>query len=128
MDTIANMLITLINGQRTGKQRVAVPYSKAKESLAKLLQEKGLISSIRVQEGVRAKIVITLAYNKDGQPVISGVKRLSTPGQRRYVRSAEIPYSLDGTGYVVISTSKGLMDDKEARKNGMGGELVCEIW
>ncbi len=128
MDTIANMLTTLVNGQRNGKQQVAVPYSKFKENLAKILQEKEMVANVRVQDGPRARIIVTLSYRANGQPVIQGVKRISTPGQRRYVRSSEIPYSFDGTGYMILSTPQGLMDDKEARKKGMGGEIVCEIW
>ncbi|MEX1997214.1 MAG: 30S ribosomal protein S8 [Candidatus Andersenbacteria bacterium] len=128
MDTIANMLQTIINAQRVNKKRVAVPYSRFKESLARLLQEKGLLASLRVQEGARSQLILTLAYTEAGKARIHGLKRLSRPGQRLYVSAGDIPYSLDGLGVVVVSTSKGLMDDGRARKEGVGGELVCEIW
>jgi small subunit ribosomal protein S8 len=122
------MLITIFNAQQVKKARVAVQYSKFKESFAKLLQEKGLLSAVRVQEGPRSKLVLTLAYDDDGAAVIHGVRRLSRPGQRLYTPSDKIPYSLDGVGSVILSTSKGLMDDAKARKIGIGGELVCEVW
>lgn len=128
MDTIANMLNTIINAQRVSKKRVMVPYSQFKESLATLLQEKGLIASYRIQEGPQSKLIISLAYEDDGSSRIHGLKRLSRPGQRLYVSKADIPYSLEGIGMVVVSTPKGLMDDRQARREGVGGELVCEIW
>lgn len=128
MDTIANMLNTIINAQNVDKKRVMVPYSRFKESLARLLQEKELIASYRVQEGPISKLIISLKYDEDGAARIHGLKRLSRPGQRLYAPKTDIPYSLDGIGMVVISTSKGLMDDRQARQEGVGGELICEIW
>lgn len=128
MDTIANMLNAIINGQRVNKKRVAVPYSRFKERLAKLLHEKEKIAAFRIQEGEQQKLIISLAYDTAGEARIHGLRRLSSPGQRVYAAKAEIPYSLDGIGMVVVSTSKGLMDDRKARKEGMGGELICEIW
>jgi small subunit ribosomal protein S8 len=128
MDTIANMLTTLINAQRVRKQRVVVPYSRYKENLARLLQEKGYVADLRVQDGPQPKIIITLAYTEAGQPKIQGVRRLSRPGQRRYANRSEIPFVRDGLGSILLSTSQGLVDDTRARKLGIGGELVCEIW
>lgn len=128
MDSIANMLITISNAQKVHKQRVALPYSQFKVSLARLLQEKGLIAALRVQEGPTSQLILTLAYKDNGRPAIQGVRRLSKPGQRRYVSREQIPYCLDGFGLVILSTSQGLMDDKRARRTGIGGELVCEIW
>ena len=81
-----------------------------------------------MQDGPRSKLVLTLAYDEEGAPLIHGVRRLSRPGQRLYTPSDKIPYSLDGVGSVILSTSKGLMDDSKARKLGVGGELVCEVW
>ena len=128
MDTIANMLTTIINAQRVGKQRVALPYSRFKESLAELLKTKGLVGSVRVQDGPRPKLVVSLAYDDGGNARIQGAKRLSTPGRRVYVQHRDIPRSVSASGAVIISTPQGLMDDAAARKNGVGGELVCEIW
>lgn len=128
MDTIANMLTVIINAQRVGKQRVALDYSRFKESLARLLKDKELVADYRIQESDRPKLIVTLSYDGAGQPRIAGVRRISKPGQRIYVGSAKVPYSHDGMGSVIISTSQGLMDDRNARKLGLGGELVCEIW
>ena len=128
MDTIANMLTSIVNGQAAGKQRVAVPYSKFKERLAELLVATGKLASARVQEGPRPKLILTLAYNDAGQAAIGGMKRLSTPGRRRYAGSHNIPFSLDGFGSVIVSTPQGLMEGKTARQKGLGGELICEIW
>ncbi len=128
MDTIANMLITIVNAQAVGKQRVAVPYSQFKESLAHTLREHGRLAAVRVQEGQRAKLILTLTYDDSGGAAINGVKRLSSPGQRRYASSRQIPYPFNGLGTVIISTPQGLMDDKKARQLGVGGELICEIW
>ncbi len=129
MDSIANMLTSLMNAQRLGKARVVVPYSRFKEDLARLLQNKGLVATVRVQEeGVR-QLVIILAYDKEtGESRLQGVRRLSTPGRRRYAKQWEVPYPIQSQGAVVVSTSQGLMDDGQARKSGLGGELVCEVW
>lgn len=128
MDTIANMLVSIINAQHVRKQRVAVQYSKSKESLAKLLKEKGLLAAVRVQEGDKPRLVLTLAYDENGSPRINGAKRISKPGRRMYVKHTKVPYSWGGAGMMVLSTPEGLMDDAKARKSGLGGELVCEIW
>lgn len=127
MDPVANMLTSLVTAQRMGKERVAVPYSRFKEKLASLLKEKKVIAAMRVQEGAKPKIVITLAYEKD-EPMIRVVRRLSSPGQRRYVTKGELPWAGGRPGFYVVSTSSGLMDEAEARQRGLGGELVCEVW
>ena len=127
MDTIANMLVSLKNAQQVGKKRIAVPYSKAAVSLAQFFQEKGLVVKIREQEGPRRKLIITLNY-ADDKPRLNGLRRISKPGQRRYVGKDEIPYSFDGFGFLIISTSRGLVDDKTARRDGIGGEIICEVW
>ncbi len=129
MDAIGNMLVAILNAQRVGKTRVAVPYSRFKEQLAALLQEKELIATMRVQEGARPQLILTLAYEEETrQPRIHGVRRLSTPGRRLYVGHERVPYPVQSQGAVLVSTSQGLMDDGQARKLGVGGELVCEIW
>lgn len=128
MDTIANLLTSLLNAQRVGKVRVAVPHSRSKEQLVKLLVQEGLLGHVRVQAGARPQLIITLAYDKEGTPRIHGVRRLSTPGRRLYAPHRLIPQSLDGVGTVVVSTSRGLMIDRAARRERVGGELVCEIW
>jgi len=129
MDSIANMLTSLLNAQRVGKTRVAVPYSRFKEQLALLLQKRGLVATVRVGDEPRPELVITLAYDKEsGEPVLQGVKRLSTPGRRQYANTRQLPYPVQVQGAIVVSTAQGLMVDAEARKLGIGGELVCEVW
>ena len=121
------MLTSLITAQRVGKDRVAVPYSRFKEQLAGFLQKKKMVSSTRVQEGAKAKLIISLAY-QDKEPKIGQVRRLSSPGRRCYVKAGELPWAGGRAGFYVVSTSSGLMDEVEARRKGLGGELVCEIW
>lgn len=127
MDTIGNILTSLINAQKVGKKRIVVPYSKHTESFISFLQQKGLVAKVRLKDETKRELLVTLAYEGKA-PRIHGVRRLSRPGQRRYSGKGEIPYSFDGVGMVIISTSKGLLDDKTARKQGMGGELLCEVW
>lgn len=127
MDTIADILTALANAQRVGKKRVAVPYSDFAEKLCQLFKERGLVAAVRVQSSPRPKLVVTLAY-EDGQPRMRGARRLSSPGQRRYAKRSTIPYSRSGRGTIIVSTSRGLMEASRARQEGLGGELVCEVW
>ena len=94
-----------------------------------VLQKKGLVATVRVQEGTPAQLIVTLAYDEEsGKPRIQGVKRISTPGRRQYVKQGDVPYPVTEQGAIVVSTSQGLMLDGEARRAGIGGELVCEVW
>ena len=127
MDPISNMLTAIRNAQMVKKERVAVPYSEFKAELASFLREQGLVVKTRVQDGGRKRLIITLAY-ENGVPVIQTVKRLSKPGNRRYVKNEELPFTGNRPGIYVLSTSSGLMNQEKARKKGLGGELLCEIW
>ena len=127
MDTIANMLVTLINAQKVGKERVVVPYSQFKKSLLGVLQRKGVVSKIKVKDGVKPKLIVTLAYDKE-RPKISRIQRVSKPGCRVYVTYKELPYRGGRPGFYVVSTSSGLMDEREAKQKKLGGELVCVVW
>jgi len=128
MDTVANMLTSLLNAQRVGKARAVVPYSVFKENVAKFLRDKGYVAKVDVKKAKpQDHLVVTLKYDgKKGR--MQQMRRLSSPGQRYYVSKDDIPYAADGVGIVVVSTSKGLMDDRQARKEGLGGELICEVW
>lgn len=127
MDTVANMLTSILNAQRVGKERVVVPYSRFSKALAELLRDKGYVAKVTVRDKVPAELVIVLQYDgTDGR--IHHMRRLSVPGQRRYVSKHDIPYAVDGLGMVVLSTSRGVIDDGRARRDGLGGELVCEVW
>ena len=128
MDPISDMLTSLRNALSVGKAVVKVPFSNLKYEIAKILEREGFIEKAE-KKGKRQKrfIEITLKYT-DNQPAISGLKKISKPGQRIYSGWREIKRVKGGYGIAIISTSKGLMTDKEARKQKLGGEIICEVW
>ncbi len=129
MDTISDMLTRIRNAQAAKKADVSLPYSKFKHSLGKVLVKEGWVRTIDVKdEGVDKALVVTLKYDDTGSPVITGIKRISKPGQRIYVDKTKVPRVMGGIGTTIVSTSKGLMTDKIARKEKVGGEIVCQIW
>lgn len=128
MDTVANILTIIINGQRVQKKRVAVPYSKFAERLLAFMKKNDFIGDVRMQESPKAKLVVSLGYSDSGKPKISGVARLSKPGRRVYAGASHMPYTRQDSGMIVVSTPEGLMDEKRARGKGIGGELICAIW
>jgi len=128
MDPISDMLNRIRNAQAVLKERVDVPFSNLKYEIARVLEEKGFIEKAE-KKGKRTKrtIEITLRY-KDKIPVISGLKMVSKPGQRIYKSFREVRPVKSGYGIAIISTPKGLMTDKEVKKQRLGGEIICEIW
>ncbi len=127
-DPVADYLTRLRNAIQAGHKKVDVPASNLKRSITKLLvDQKFLAGFTEVKEAAQGTLRIQLKYH-DGQPVISGLKRISTPGLRKYVPADEIPRVLGGLGIAIISTSRGLMSDRQAREAHVGGEVVCEIW
>jgi small subunit ribosomal protein S8 len=127
-DPIGDMLIQVKNAALAHKRTIRMPASKAKLAVAKILKEKGYLSDCDMQkEGEWPVLTLTLAY-EDKSPILSGVRRVSKPGLRRYVGKGEIPYVLGGMGIAVLSTPQGVMAGDEARKKGVGGELICEVW
>lgn len=132
-DPISDMLTRIRNAQQAGHKEVAVPFSKLKMVIAEILEKESLIELARKEKaGNFEQIWITLAYRKVSntkkEPVITGLRRVSRPGQRIYVGKDDIRKVKNGFGISVVSTSKGLMTGKEARKAGLGGELICEVW
>lgn len=128
-DPISDMLTRIRNAISTRKAEVVVPYSKFKHNLAMVIQQEGWIKTLDVkEEGKFKQLVMQLKYDGDGEPVISGIKRVSTPGQRIYKGNSELPKVMGGMGTTIVSTSRGLMSDKVARKQKVGGEIVCQIW
>ena len=128
-DTIADMLTRIRNANQMRYQEVSVHASNLKISLAKILKDEGFIEDYKVNDdNVQGTIEITLKYGKNKERVITGLKRISKPGLRVYAKSTEIPKVLNGLGIAVISTSHGVMTDKEARKQQLGGEVLCYIW
>ena len=128
-DPIADMLTRIRNGVQARLETVDVaPYSKVKAVIARILKSEGYIENYAVEgDGIEKKIVVTLKYT-NGQGVISGIKRISKPGLRVYAKGNEVPKVLNGLGIAIISTSKGMITDREARKNHIGGEVVAYVW
>ena len=127
-DTIADMLTRIRNANQMRYEEVKVPASKIKIEIARILKEEGFIKDYKiVKDDAQGTIVLTLKYNKK-ERVITGLKRISKPGLRVYVKNDEVPKVLNGLGIAIISTSKGIMTDKQARKENIGGEVLAYIW
>ncbi|HPT68597.1 MAG: ribosomal protein [Firmicutes bacterium] len=128
-DPVADFLTRIRNGNMVMHQTVEVPGSKMKIGLAKILKEEGYIKDFEyIEDGKQGVIRIYLKYGPNKEKVITGLKRISKPGLRVYVQKDEVPKVLGGLGTAIVSTSKGLMTDKKARKEGLGGEVICYIW
>jgi small subunit ribosomal protein S8 len=127
-DPIADMLTRIRNAIASGKTALVLPYSKFKSNLAKLLLQEGFISGVNELPGRIKMLQINLKYGSSGQPVISGIKRVSSPGQRIYLPVNKIPRTNGGLGITVISTSRGLLTDRQARTDKVGGEVICQVW
>ena len=130
-DPIADMLTRIRNANVAMHDDVRMPCSKLKESLAAVLQKEGYISNFHVEDNVDrpgSTLVVEMKYSPERERVISGVRRVSKPGLRVYTKADKIPRVLGGLGVAVLSTSQGLMTDREARKRRMGGEILCYVW
>ena len=128
-DPIADMLTRIRNAQIAKHDAVVLPASNTKKAIAKILLAEGYVKSVDfVDDGPQGSIKIVLKYVNGKQPVIAGLKRISKPGLRVYAKSEELPKVLGGLGIAIISTSKGLMTDKEARKQMIGGEVLAYVW
>ena len=130
-DPIADMLTRIRNANTAMHDDVAMPSSKLKVRLADVLKSEGYITDYRVTDndgGVGEKLVIDMKYSPERKRVISGITRVSKPGLRVYSKSDKIPRVLGGLGVAVVSTSRGLMTDREARRRRMGGEILCYVW
>ena len=127
--TIADMLTRIRNANSMRYTEVKVPASKLKLELARILKEEGFIKDYKVlEETAQGTILLTLKYGEKKERVITGLKRISKPGLRVYAKADEVPKVLNGLGIAIISTSKGIMTDKEARNQGLGGEVLAYIW
>ena len=127
-DPIADMLTRMRNGIRARHQRVEMPSSRLKVEIARILKEEGYISNFKVAEENKKKVIkIFLKYGTDGESVISTLDRVSKPGRRVYVGAREIPKVLGGLGVNLLSTPRGVLTGKSARKAGVGGEVLCEV-
>lgn len=128
-DRISDFLTRIRNAQQAGHRRVDIPASKLKRAMAKILVDKGFISRfIDIEDGKQGILRLFLKYDAYGHPVIKEIKRISKPGLRKYSATDTIPRSYNGLGVVILSTSKGVMTDKEARKLNVGGEVLCSVY
>ncbi len=128
-DTIADMLTRIRNANSMRYEEVRVPSSKIKKEIARILKEEGFINDYKIEkDNTQGTIVINLKYTDKKERVITGLKRISKPGLRVYAKNGEIPKVLNGLGIAIISTSKGIMTDKEARNQNIGGEVLAYIW
>ncbi|MCW9715560.1 30S ribosomal protein S8 [Avibacterium avium] len=125
-DPIADMLTRIRNGQAANKIVISMPSSKLKVAIANVLAEEGYIESVKVLEGAKPELEITLKYFQ-GKPVVESIQRVSRPGLRIYKRKDELPKVMGGLGVAVISTSQGVMTDRKARQEGLGGEVICYV-
>lgn len=128
-DPIADMLTRIRNGNKANHKKITVPSSNEKKAIAQILLDEGFITGFNVEEDNKQGILtIDLKYTENGEKVISGLRRISKPGLRVYVKANEVPKVLDGLGTAIISTSKGLMTDRAARSENVGGEVICYVW
>lgn len=128
-DPIADMLTRIRNANVVKHETVDVPASNMKKELARILLEEGFVRGYDViEDGKQGIIRIQLKYGQSGERVISGLKRISKPGMRVYAAKHEVPRVLNGLGISIISTSKGILTDKQARKENVGGEVICYVW
>ena len=127
-DPIADMLTRIRNGLQARHETVSMPASKEKTEIAKILKNEGFITDYAVEGDVKKTMTITLKYGPNKEKVINGLKRISKPGLRVYAKVENMPRVLNGLGIAIISTSQGVMTDKNARKQGLGGEVLCYVW
>ena len=126
-DPIADMLTRIRNAHMASLEKVDIPHSKLKSEIARVLKREGYIADYAIEGGTRT-LRVFLKYTTDQEPVIQGIKRESKPGRRVYVGAEDLPRVLSGLGTAIVSTSGGLMTDKEARKQHVGGEVLCSVW
>jgi small subunit ribosomal protein S8 len=127
-DPIADLLARLRNASLARHERAEMPSSKLRLSIAKLLKEEGYVDDVRESEGPKKTLTIVLRYSRERSSAFDGLRRVSRPGRRVYVRHDQIPRVRNGYGIAILSTSRGVMTDRQARKASVGGELLCEVW
>jgi len=128
-DPIADMLTRIRNAVRAGHPRVEIPHSNMKMAIAAILKAEGYVGGVAVVEKGKFKSIrITLRYDEEGTPILSGIQMVSKPGRRIYAGSQEIPPVMGGLGLSIVSTPRGVLSGRDARKAGVGGEIVCHVW
>lgn len=128
-DPIADFLTRIRNANSVNHEKVEIPASKMKKTLAEILKDEGFIKDFEyIEDGKQGMLRLYLKYGTNKTKVITGIKRISKPGLRVYAKKDELPRVLGGLGIAIVSTSQGVMSDKKARKNGLGGEVICYVW
>jgi small subunit ribosomal protein S8 len=130
-DPIADMLTRIRNASRARHQKVTVPWSRLKENIVKVLIDEGYLKEskkVKASRGGGEEMLIQLRFDRDSRPIISGLKRVSSPGRRIYVGAREVPPIRKGLGIHILSTPKGILVDREAQRAKVGGELICSVW
>ncbi len=128
-DPISDLLTRIRNGGQAGHDRVQVPHSRLKEAIVKLLDAEGFVDGFEVRrKGVETWMTVGLRYDRDSKAIIRGLQRVSKPSRRLYVRRDEIPYVRNGLGLAILTTPKGVISDRDARREGVGGEVICFVW
>jgi small subunit ribosomal protein S8 len=127
-DPVADMLTRIRNAALARHATTEIPHSKLKERMAQILKDEGYIVEFSVKEGLPSMITVTLKYGRDRASAIIGMKRLSRPGRRLYVRHEDLTKVMSGMGISIISTSRGLLTNRQAEQERVGGELLCEVW
>jgi small subunit ribosomal protein S8 len=128
-DLVADALTMIRNAYARSKKKVDIPASGMLKEICRILKEEGFIENISLMEdNKQGKIRLYLKYDQEGNPVISQIKKVTKPGLRIYKGKEEIPSALSGLGITVLSTSKGIMTDKQAKEEGIGGEIICQVW
>ena len=127
-DPIADMLTRIRNALQQKHESVSMPASKEKQAIAKILKDEGFITDYSVEGDVKKTLTITLKYAEDNKRVISGLRRISKPGLRVYAKVDNLPRVLNELGIAIISTSNGMMTDRDAKKNHLGGEVIAYVW
>ena len=128
-DPIADLLTRIRNAQRAGLEQIELPASKMKQRICEVLREEGFVREVTAKEdGQQGVLTVILKYDSDKRPAISEIRRQSKPGLRRYLSYRDIPPVMNGLGIAVLSTSRGVMVDREARKQHLGGELLATVW
>jgi small subunit ribosomal protein S8 len=128
-DPIADMLTRIRNANTALHPETTMPSSKLKEQVARILSEEGFIDGYKVEDArVGKALTVKLRYDKERQPILTGIKRISKPGLRVYSSASDVPRVRGGIGIAIVSTSDGVMTDREARKRNVGGEVLCEVW
>jgi small subunit ribosomal protein S8 len=128
-DPVADLLTRIRNAQRAGLEEITLPKSTLKQRICEVLRDEGFVREVTAKvDGVQGSLTVVLKYDDEKRPAISEIKRQSKPGLRRYVKHTDIPKVMNGLGIAIISTSKGVITDREARKQHLGGELIATVW